>query len=540
MLRTVCVDCLKANCECLEKDQDNIEYIPTEIDSSDLLYEDRHLNVYGKILVKYVERWKSITLLDLAKVMNVNTNTTVRSSGDEVDDTVCKLCLEDSDETRKGHYLLTLYSLSVPLTNRVLVDLFVIWALSRNQPHKLSKWINSITPIDVAFHFFFNCCSVDFKPDENDNYTSNCVKTDRLSILRYIYKGRLNGSIQNSQEVTRIRDDLLSSSSNNINPTDNIHKLCTCNQIKANIGEELMKGRSVKTEQQIFSNTGDALTAKKNKEAQAVQKLATNIIKHRTKLSELSACVIGSNGKIYNNVERNSRIYEDSTRFEKLHSVVATAENLNLDPETGEEAYPYLEEEEEQELLNNQMEDEYDDDDPIEVIDDNNNNNNNKKEEAPPPPSVVNLFDLYKNTCKLCDKLLLRVHYSRFNNLSELILKQRKEKHSKSIQTIVMLLNGIDCEPFTKMEIGQHYSNNYCKMNDFRCWQFYNVLGGSNMTRDEELIQHMLKTSVYSRSCTVCIDLYIAVQLDQLSHFKGSGSLKLKRWLKDTMGKHMI
>ena len=521
----VCVDCLSKVCTCL-KDQENIVYIPPDINSSHLLYEEKHLDIYDKILEKYVQRWKSISLIELRKIMNLNTLTTTAENEEIGNDTVCKLCLEDSQETRLGHYLLIFYSLSLPLTNQVLVDLFILWALSRNQPHKLSEWINTITPIDVAFHFFFNCCGVNFKPDEYDDFTSKRVQTERTSLLKYIYKTQLNGSIQNIKEVYHIRDELLYCSTNNINPSDN--GLCTCNQIKVNIGEDIMKGRCYKTQRQIFLDTNDALVARKNKEAQAIQSKASAIIKQRTTLNELSCCIIGSNGVIYSNKERNAKpYYSDSKRFETLNHVVGAAENEILQNTEENVAIPYQEDEEELPF----DDDDFNDDEQVAEM----------NTEPSTVPSVINMFDLYKTPCKLCDKLLMKKHYNKFNKISNIILSQSKEKLGQSIQTIIMLLKNEECESFLKKDICYHYSNSLCILNDFRYWQFYNVTGFSiTKVQDEELIKHMLKTSVYSRSCTVCIDLYVAVVLDQINSFKSPGLVKLGKWVRETMNKHLI
>lgn len=515
----VCVDCLSEDCTCL-KDKENIVNIPPDINSGHLLYEEKHLDIYYKILEKYVQRWKQINLLELRKVMNLNTLTTT-CDDEEIDyDNICKMCIEDSQETSLGHHLLIFYSLSLPLTNQVLVDLFILWALSRNQPHKLSEWINTITPIDVAFHFFFNCCGVNFKPDEYDDFTSKRVQIERTSLLRYIYKTRLNGSIQNVKEVYHIRDELLCCSTNNINPTDN--GLCTCNQIKVNIGEDIMKGRCYKTQKQIFLDANDILAASKNKEAQAIQSKASAIIKQRTTLNELSCCIIGSNGVIYSNKEQNSKpYYNDSKRFETLNYIVETAENEFIQNNEENVALPYQEED--------------DDDD-----DDNNEDLFNNSAETV-VPSMINMFELYKTPCKLCDKLPMKNHYNKFNKISNIILSQSKEKLGQSIQTIIMLLKNKDCETFSKKDICYHYSNSLCILNEFRYWQFYNVMGFSNTkVQDEELIKHMLKTSVSSRSCTVCIDLYVAVLLDQMKFFKFPGLVKLRKWMRETMNKHLI
>lgn len=96
----VCVDCLCEACSCFAKDLENIVCIPTDINSSDLLYEEKHLDIYHKILEKYVRRWKYISLMELRKFMNL---TTITDSEEIGNDTICKLCLADSQETRLGH-----------------------------------------------------------------------------------------------------------------------------------------------------------------------------------------------------------------------------------------------------------------------------------------------------------------------------------------------------------------------------------------------------------------------------------------------------
>ena len=545
-MRRVCVECLYEECMCsnYEEEGENREIIPENINAINLLYDEKYLNIYAKILQKYVQRWKSIGLIELSKIMNLNTLTNKINENSIKNDNICKMCLEDTEEeTRLGHYLLTFYSLSLPLTNATLVDLFVLWALSRNQPHKISEWINTITPLDVAFHFFFDCCCVDFKPDEYDNHVNKRYQIERSSLLKDVFKLQLNGSINNKKELDRVREELLQSTTNNIN-TINLseNNICSCNQIKFNLNEEVVKGRSIKTQKTIFSNTNnDANTARKNREIQAIQARASDIIKQRTALNELSVCIIGSNGVIYNNKERNNKsYYNDSKRFEILFPTVKDAENeiIQINEEELEEEN---EKEEDLPLDNN----DYNDISEIlineECEEEEEEEGEKQKKEKEKGPGLVNMFHLLKSPCTLCDKLTMKSNYDKFNNLSDTIISKCKTKYGHTIETLIMLLKQSECETFEKKDVCHHYSNVFCKLNEFRYWQFFSTLTSNAKVQDEQYVKHMINTYVYSKNCTICIDLYITVIIDQINSFKfNSGYVKLKKWKTDKLNKHML
>ena len=603
---TVCVDCLFAICKC-QKEKENIEIVPSNITTSDFLYEDKHLNIYNKILEKYIQRWKSISVEELGKLMDLKTITT--ATLDEIDSNaaqfnVCKLCLDDSIDPnpRLGHYLLIFYSLSLPLTNQSLVDLFVIWALSRNQPDRLLDWINTITPIDVALHFFLNGCCAYFRPDENDGCQVKPIQYERISLLKYIFNCKLTDSIQNNDEMNFIRDALITTSNNFINPISN--GLCTCNVIKSLLGEELANGRNYKAQTSIFSETKDAISAKESKEAQAIRFKASSILKTRTKLSQLSVCCIGSNGKIYNNQDRNAKLRNtDSKRFETLNRFIQIAENndvddnvhpnedideqlssdnnvcdsdvddnnddgdfneslhrnrsrisklkkkkkknrfileeADVDEEDDEDEEDEEEEDEEEDDENDESEeneseeneeDDYDDD-IIEHIDDENIEQFKKIN-----TDTINMFNLFKTTCTICNQLPLKKFYTKFTGISKAIDKQTKERLGQTTETVIWLLKDEECKPFDKSDLCYHYRNSLCQLNEFRHWQFYNVA----IVYDEDRIKHDLKRNVSSRSCTICIDLYVAIILDQIAAIKNAKMVKLRRWVKEVKKKHLM
>ena len=548
----ICADCLSANCRC-SKDQENIETIPENITSSDFLYEDKHLNIYNKVLEKYIQRWKSISFEELSTLMDLKTLTTAKI--EEIDSNatkfnVCKLCLEDSTDSRMGHYLLIFYSLSLPLTNQTLIDLFVIWALSRNQPHKLLHWINTITPIDVALHFFLNGCCAYFKPDEKDGCQVRPIQSDRISLLKYIFKCKLTDTIHNTDEMNYIRD-LVTTSNIFINPVAN--GLCTCNEIKPNLGEELANGRNYKAQMHIFSENKDAVSAKESKEAQAIRFKASSILKTRTKLNELSVCCIGSNGVIYNNKDRNAKIKNsDSKRFEMLNHFIEIAENENVQVDAAAAAAaaaddgemsttsdthknPRIEEvdvtDDEDVDEDDEIEDNYEDD-KIEHIDD----DDDVEQPLNKTLSTINMFNLFKTNCQICNLLPLKKFYTKFNNISEAISNQIKENMCQTNETIIWKLDNEICEPFDKDDLCHHNKNSFCQLNTLRHWQFYNIA----IVYDEDRIKHDLCYNVSSRSCTICIDLYVAVILDQIATIKNTKMLQLRRWVQEVKKNHLI
>ena len=565
------VNTLWCGCDYSADDVENRLYLmPREIDVIHLLYDDKHLVPYKSVATKYLNRWKSVSLIELSNTcMNVDTITTCKdgSSSSTALPTAgaCKLCVAKHLDTRLGHSLLIFYSLSLPMTNRVLVDLFVLWALSANQPHRILHWIKTITPIDVAFHFFYDCCTLDQRADENDDFVSTRFRQDKSLLMRYIYKAWLNGSIRQTRELTYIRDELLSligrsggtvgSKSGSSGGGGGGGNLCSCNQMKPTVGEDLAKGRSYKAQNKLYlEKSVDGASARQNRELQAIQSKASSIMNRHMVLENMNCCVIGSNGKIYNNRDLIHRAHrEDMKRLAVLDTAMAPIDtDIRELAQTGDcgdggdggddgEDDDHVETVED--LLGAMAVEEDDDDDDDDTA--GKRSRSRKKTPAakrePPVIIVTNMFTLFDSPCKLCDKLVYKQQYHVLHTISETILNHRKVKLGQPVETIVMTLNADECNGFDKTDLCYHYTNHMCTLNELRYWQFYAV-AGYNMERikDQEIISHRIRTVAYSRNCTVCIEPFLAVLLKRVNISIAPGMLKLKRWVNDTLNRHMI